>query len=189
MGSSAAKGYHCLTVKEAGDGTVTCSVHKACGATNVTNEKTKSCIYTMGGFSGIDDKAKCPADETCSGGAASAASKSSSSIIILLGIFLTIASGYTTDLVECGSPSKPQLTEGYECTGCAFTAVDINSFNSLKNAQGCVAGLSGMYAGSSAAKGYHCLTVRTTSSGVSCSVHRTCASKNATDSNTKSCIY
>merc|ERR1711998_691 len=140
-------------------------------------------------FSGIDDKAKCPADETCSGGAASAASKSSSSIIILLGIFLTIASGYTTDLVECGSPSKPQLTEGYECTGCAFTAVDINSFNSLKNAQGCVAGLSGMYAGSSAAKGYHCLTVRTTSSGVSCSVHRTCASKNATDSNTKSCIY
>merc|ERR1711904_64430 len=85
-------------------------------------------------------------------------------IIILLGIFLTIASGYTTDLVECGSPSKPQLTEGHECTGCAFTAVDINSFNSLKNAQGCVAGLSGMYAGSSAAKGYHCLTVKTTSS-------------------------
>merc|ERR1712060_42052 len=72
--------------------------------------------------------------------------------------------------------------------GCAFTAVDVNAFNSLKNAQGCVAGLSGMYAGSSAAKGYHCLTVRTTSSGVSCSVHKTCASKNATDSNTKSCI-
>merc|ERR1712173_159688 len=67
--------------------------------------------------------------------------------------------------------------------------LDINTFNTANSDKGCVAALSGMYAGSSAAKGYHCLTVRTTSSGVSCSVHRTCASKNATDSSTKSCIY
>merc|ERR1712232_1014785 len=128
-GSSAAKGYHCLTVKEAGDGKVTCSVHKACGAANVTDKKTKSCIYTMGGFSGIDDKAKCPADEVCNGGETSAASKSSTSIIILIGICFAFASGYVTDLTECGSPSNPKFSEGYECAGCAFTALDMNTFN------------------------------------------------------------
>merc|ERR1712187_1012699 len=94
-----------------------------------------------------------------------------------------------TSVAECGSPSNPKFTSGTECSGCAFSALDINTFNTANSDKGCVAALSGMYAGGSAAKGYHCLTVRTTSSGVSCSVHRTCASKNATDSNTKSCIY
>merc|ERR1712007_99730 len=76
------------------------------------------------------------------------------------------------------------------CSGCAFSAVDINTFNIANDDKGCVAGLSGMYAGSSAAKGYHCLTVRSAAKGgVSCSVHEACGSQNATSSNAKSCIY
>merc|ERR1711879_66455 len=110
-------------------------------------------------------------------------------IILLLISCLHGTFGYSSKVVECGSPSNPKFTSGIDCSGCAFSALDINTFNTANSDKGCVAALSGMYAGSSAAKGYHCLTVRTTSSGVSCSVHRTCASKNATDSSTKSCIY
>jgi len=151
----------------------------------------------MGGFSGISKTADCPADDVCNGNvgsggvnASSASSRRCSIFIILLFISCLHGTfGYSTNVAECGSPSNPKFTSGIECSGCAFSAVDINTFNIANDDKGCVAGLSGMYAGSSAAKGYHCLTVRTTSSGVSCSVHRTCASKNATDSNTKSCIY
>merc|ERR1711959_623662 len=109
--------------------------------------------------------------------------------MVLIAI-LVVASGYTTDLVECGSPSSPKFTEAHECTGCAFTAVDINTFNTAKSDKGCVAGLSGMYAGSSAAKGYHCLTVKEAGDGtVTCSVHKACGATNVTDKKTKSCIY
>jgi len=183
---------------------VTCSVHEACGSTNATDSSTKSCIYTLGGFSGIDGKAKCPAEKTCESGnghvghaTSAAAAKPSVSMIIIfivsciiIGSNVVEGSSYSTPLVDCGSPSNPSFTDGHQCTGCSFTAVDINSFNLANNAAGCVAGLSGMYAGSSAAKGYHCLTVKNTANGgVTCSVHAACGSTNATDSSTKSCIY
>merc|ERR1712151_141424 len=196
-GSSAAKGYHCHTVRTTSSG-VSCSVHRTCGSKNAADSSTKSCIYTMGGFSGISKTADCPADEVCNGGtagngavAASGASSRRCTVFIML-LFISClhgAFGYSSSVAECGSPSNPKFTSGTECSGCAFSALDINTFNTANNDKGCVAALSGMYAGSSAAKGYHCLTVRTTSSGVTCSVHKTCASKNATDSSTKSCIY
>jgi len=193
-GSTAAKGYHCLTVTSGAGSSVSCSVHEACGSKKATSNATKSCIYTLGGFSGIDDKGKCPEDKICSGSAASAAaSKSSLSLVMLLLLvanFFVASSGYSTEVTECGSPSRPSFTDGYECTGCPFTAVDINSFNVANTAAGCVSGLSGMYAGSTAAKGYHCLTVTSnTNGGVSCSVHAACGSRNNTQGNTKSCIY
>merc|ERR1711971_359017 len=149
---------------------------------NATGSDTKSCIYTLGGFSGIDDKAMCPADKTCGDGATSAAPCNSSMsviiIVLLLINYFCMTSSYSTPVSECGSPSNPSFTDGYECMGCPFTAVDINSFNTANNAAGCVAGLSGMYAGSSAAKGYHCLTVRSAEKGgVSCSVHEACGSQ------------
>merc|ERR1719235_1029671 len=129
-GSTAAKGYHCLTVTSNTNGGVSCSVHAACGSRNNTQGNTKSCIYTLGGFSGIDDKGKCPADQACDA-ASAAASKSSLSLVMLLLLvanFFVASSGYSTEVTECGSPSRPSFTDGYECTGCPFTAVDINSF-------------------------------------------------------------
>merc|ERR1711904_548854 len=112
-------------------------------------------------------------------------------IIVLLAVsFLQPTSGYTTEVIDCGSIGSPKFTELSECTVCAFTLVDVNMFNTLKNAKGCLAGLSGMYAGSTAAKGYHCLTVKEAADGTAtCSVHKACGSKNATDVKTKSCIY
>merc|ERR1712066_869348 len=173
-GGSAAKGYHCLTVRTTSSG-VSCSVHRTCASKNATDSSTKSCIYTLGGFSGISKTADCPADQVCSNGnvgngAANASSASSRRctvfIILLLISCLHGTFGYSSNVAECGSPSSPKFTSGAECSGCAFSALDINTFNTANSHKGCVAALSGMYAGSSAAKGYHCLTVRTTSTGV-----------------------
>merc|ERR1719478_1272433 len=88
----------------------------------------------------------------------------------------------------CGSPSKPKVTAGYECTGALFTAADINQFNTLKNEKGCVAGMLGL---STQLKGYHCLAFKNCpGSSCTCEVRQGgSSSKAAAADTTKACLY
>merc|ERR1719378_1735801 len=87
----------------------------------------------------------------------------------------------------CGNPSNPVVTTGYECTGALFTAVDINQLNTLKNEQGCVAGMLGL---STQLKGYHCLAFKNCpGTGCTCEVRQGCSSSKAASATTKACLY
>jgi hypothetical protein len=66
--STQLSGYPCVTVKESGGKVSSCTMHKTCGTENATDSTSKSCLFTMGGFSGISDPSECPNDEVCSGG-------------------------------------------------------------------------------------------------------------------------
>merc|ERR1712110_1149810 len=102
-------------------------------------------------------------------------------------VLVTICFRSAFGLVECGSPSSPQLTVGEECTGCAFTTVDLNSVNSLQNEAGCMAAVAGA---SSQISGYPCVTMQMSGNKVtSCAVHKSCGVRNTTNSNKKSCLY
>merc|ERR1711879_364543 len=94
---------------------------------------------------------------------------------------------YNTSLSTCGNPSSPKVTSGYECTGALFNLVDINSFNTLKNEQGCVAGMLGI---STQLKGYHCLTFKNCpGADCTCEVRQGCSSSEAGADTTKACLY
>merc|ERR1712183_555067 len=85
----------------------------------------------------------------------------------------------------CGNPSNPKATPGYECTGAVFTAVDINKLNTLKDENGCVAGMLGL---STQLKGYHCLSFKNCpGAACTCEVRQGCSSE--VDSDTKACLY
>jgi len=62
------KGYPCVTVKSSGGKVTACTMHQTCGTVNATDSSTKSCLFTLGGFSGITKPSECPADAVCSGG-------------------------------------------------------------------------------------------------------------------------
>jgi hypothetical protein len=79
------------------------------------------------------------------------------------------------------------MSEGYECTGALFTAVDINKLNTLKNENGCVAGMLGL---STQLKGYHCLAFKNCpGAGCTCEVRQGCSSSKASSATTKACLY
>merc|ERR1712032_778035 len=109
-------------------------------------------------------------------------------------IFLLIAScllvtdaSFNTSLDMCNNPSNPKATSGYECTGALFTAVDINKLNTLKNENGCVAGMLGL---STQLKGYHCLAFKNCpGAGCTCEVRQGCSSSKAAAGTTKACLY
>ena len=102
-------------------------------------------------------------------------------------VLATICFRSAFGLVECGSPSSPQLTVGEECTGCAFTTVNLNSFNSLESESGCLAAIAGA---STQISGYPCVTMQMSGNKVtSCAIHKSCGVRNTTNSNKKSCLY
>merc|ERR1712093_154046 len=106
-------------------------------------------------------------------------------VLVLLNCLLGASADYNTSLSMCGNPSSPKSSEGYECTGALFTAVDINKLNTLKNEHGCVAGMLGL---STQLKGYHCLSFRNCpGAGCTCEVRQGCSSEK--DSNAKACLY
>merc|ERR1711918_317420 len=80
------------------------------------------------------------------------------------------------------------MSEGYECTGALFPAVDINKLNTLKNENGCVAGMLGL---STQLKGYHCLAFKNCpGSSCTCEVRQGCSSSKAPAADTtKACLY
>merc|ERR1712064_63921 len=85
----------------------------------------------------------------------------------------------------CGTPSSTQATAGYECTGALFTAVDINTLNTLQSEAGCVAGMMGL---ATQLKGYHCLSFSDCpGANCKCEVREGCATQAASD--TKACLY
>merc|ERR1711879_570440 len=78
-------------------------------------------------------------------------------------------------------------TDGYECTGALFTAVDINELNTLKNEQGCVAGMLGLM---TQLKGYNCLTFKNCpGASCTCEVRQGCSSSTASADTSKACLY
>merc|ERR1712032_1795784 len=87
----------------------------------------------------------------------------------------------------CNNPSNPKATSGYECTGALFTGVDINKLNTLKNENGCVAGMLGL---STQLKGYHCLAFKKCPGAeCTCEVRQGCSSSKAAAGTTKACLY
>merc|ERR1719316_2228572 len=94
---------------------------------------------------------------------------------------------YNTSLSTCGNPSSPKSSDGYECTGALFTFVDINKLNTLKNENGCVAGMLGL---STQLKGYHCLAFKNCpGAGCTCEVRQGCGSSKAATNTSKACLY
>merc|ERR1711988_935230 len=94
---------------------------------------------------------------------------------------------YNTSLSMCGNPSNPKTSEGYECTGALFTLVDINQLNTLKNENGCVAGMLGL---STQLKGYHCLSFKNCpGADCKCEVRQGCSSSKKAAASTKACLY
>merc|ERR1711988_339868 len=94
---------------------------------------------------------------------------------------------YNTSLSMCGNPSSPKMSEGYECTGALFNAVDINKLNTLKNENGCVAGMLGL---STQLKGYHCLSFKNCpGADCKCEVRQGCSSSKKAAASTKACLY
>merc|ERR1712050_763906 len=93
-----------------------------------------------------------------------------------------------SSLTTCGNPSNPTTTSGYECTGALFTLVDINSLNTLKHENGCVAAMLGF---STQLSGYHCLSFKNCpGAGCTCEVRQGCSSTEATAAaTTKACLY
>lgn len=61
------KGYPCVTVKSSGGKVTACTMHQTCGTANAADNSTKSCLFTLGGFSGITKPSECPTDAVCSG--------------------------------------------------------------------------------------------------------------------------
>jgi hypothetical protein len=102
-------------------------------------------------------------------------------------VLVTICFRSAFGVVECGSPSSPQLTAGEECTGCAFTAVNLQSLNTLGTESGCLAAIGGA---STQISGYPCVTMQMSGATVtSCAIHTSCGVRNTTNSNKKSCLY
>ena len=75
------KGYPCVTVKSSGGKVTSCTMHQTCGTANATDSSTKSCLFTLGGFSGLKTPADCPADAVCSGGQQASGAKGLSSFL------------------------------------------------------------------------------------------------------------
>merc|ERR1711988_1775051 len=95
---------------------------------------------------------------------------------------------YNTSLTMCGNPSSAKTTSGYECTGALFNLVDINSLNTLKNENGCVAAMMGF---STQLQGYHCLSFKNCpGANCMCEVRQGCASAAAAaPATTNACLY
>jgi len=184
--STQLNGYPCVTVQSSGGKVTSCTIHKTCGIQNATDSTSKSCLFTLGGFSGVKKPSECPVDEVCSGG--NGVHTSGAKGLSLSFIFLVIACFRAAlGLVECGSPSSPQFTSGVSCSGCAFTGMNLNSLNTLGSESGCLAAVSGA---STQLNGYPCVTVKSSGGKVtSCTIHRTCGTQNATDSTSKSCLF
>jgi len=183
--STQLNGYPCVTVTSSGGKVTSCTIHKTCAIQNATDSTSKSCLFTLGGFSGISQASECPGDEVCSGGSGETSGTKGLSLSFVF--FLIACIHAAVGLVECGSPSSPQFTSGESCSGCAFTGIDLNSVNNGETESGCLAAVSGA---STQLNGYPCVTV--TSSGgkvTSCTIHKTCAIQNATDSTSKSCLF
>jgi len=186
--STQLQGYHCLSFKNCPGAGCTCEVRQGCGSSQASTNNTASCLY------GVQQASECPADVPAPAGATSSSSARSlkgSAILIGLLVFVNCLLGanasYNTSLEVCGSPSSPQKTSGYECTGALFNLVDINKFNSLKNEAGCVAGMLGL---STQLQGYHCLSFKNCpGQGCTCEVRQGCSSSQASTNNTAACLY
>jgi len=185
--STQLKGYHCISFKNCPGAGCTCEVRQGCGSSKAAAESTKACLY------GVEQASECPADAPASmeEPASSAMSGKGSLIavivVVLLNCLLGASADYNTSLSMCGNPSAPKSTEGYECTGALFTAVDINKLNTLKNENGCVAGMLGL---STQLKGYHCLAFKNCpGAACTCEVRQGCSSSKAAATTTKACLY
>merc|ERR1711907_606427 len=108
-------------------------------------------------------------------------------VLIVASCVATVLS-YNTSLTTCGSPSNPQATSEYECTGALFNLVDINALNALKTESGCVAVMTGF---STQLQGYHCLSFKNCpGDNCMCEVRQGCASgAAAAPATTKACLY
>merc|ERR1712107_106093 len=60
--STQISGYPCVTMQMSGNKVTSCAIHKSCGVRNTTDSNKKSCLYTLGGFSGVASATACPAD-------------------------------------------------------------------------------------------------------------------------------
>jgi len=186
--STQLQGYHCLSSKNCPGAGCTCEVRQGCSSSNASARTTASCLY------GVQQASECPADVPAPAGATSSSSARSfkgSAILIGLLVFLNCLLGanasYNTSLELCGSPSNPQKTSGYECTGALFNLVDINKLNTLKNEAGCVAGMLGL---STQLQGYHCLSFKNCpGQGCTCEVRQGCSSSQASAATTAACLY
>jgi len=181
--STQLQGYHCLSFKNCPGAGCTCEVRQGCSSSQASTNNTASCLY------GVQQASECPADVPAS--SSSARSLKGCAILIVLLVFLNCLLGtnasYNTSLEMCGSPSNPQKTSGYECTGALFNLVDINTWNTLKNEQGCVAGMLGI---STQLQGYHCLSFKNCpGAGCTCEVRQGCSSSQASTNKTASCLY
>jgi hypothetical protein len=108
-------------------------------------------------------------------------------LLVLLNCLLGASGDSNSSLSMCGNPSNPKTTEGYECTGALFTLVDINQLNTLKNENGCVAGMLGL---STQLKGYHCLSFKNCpGADCKCEVRQGCSSSKKAAASTKACLY
>jgi len=108
-------------------------------------------------------------------------------MLVVAGCLIATGTSYNTSLSMCGTPSNPQSTSSYVCTGALFTLVDINSLNTLKNEAGCVAGMLGL---STQLQGYHCLSFKNCpGAGCTCEVRQGCSSASAAANTSKACLY
>merc|ERR1712023_559847 len=160
-----------------------------CSSSRAASATTKARLY------GVQQASECPAD-TPAGGLSGVPTSSAMSqkgsvimlvVLMLLNCLLGASADYNTSLSTCGNPSSPKTSEGYECTGALFTLVDINKLNTLKNENGCVAGMLGL---STQLKGYHCLAFKNCpGAGCTCEVRQGCSSSKAAAATTKACLY
>jgi len=167
-----------------------CEVRQGCASgAAAAPATTKACLY------GIQQASACPADVTAPAGgphSSSARSLKGSAIMIfmlvLLSCIFNTEATYNTSLTTCGSPSNPQATSEYECTGALFNLVDINALNTLKTESGCVAVMMGF---STQLQGYHCLSFKNCpGDNCMCEVRQGCASgAAAAPATTKACLY
>jgi hypothetical protein len=187
--STQLKGHHCLAFKNCPGAGCTCEVRQGCSSSKAASATTKACLY------GVKQVSECPADAPAAGSSgvptSSAMSEKGSLImlvvLVLLNCLLGASADYNTSLSMCGNPSSPKTSEGYECTGALFTLVDINKLNTLKNENGCVAGMLGL---STQLKGYHCLAFKNCpGAGCTCEVRQGCSSSKAASATTKACLY
>jgi hypothetical protein len=183
------KGYHCLTFKNCPGADCTCEVRQGCRSSKRAAGGSKACLY------GVQQTSECPADASLPAAGGSSASSAMSQkgslimvvVLVLLNCLLGASADYNTSLSMCGNPSSPKISEGYECTGALFTAVDINKLNTLKNENGCVAGMLGL---STQLKGYHCLAFKNCpGADCTCEVRQGCSSSKAVSATTKACLY
>merc|ERR1711907_62035 len=108
-------------------------------------------------------------------------------MLVVASSLVFIGESYNTSLSMCGNPSSPEAMDGYECTGALFTAVGINKLNTLKNENGCVAGMLGLL---TQLKGYHCLAFKNCpGAACTCEVRQGCSSSKAAATTTKACLY